>query len=332
MARARCRTPEEVAWIMENVPKMTTADARDAFLERFGWVTTYQGWMVWNAKHGISPLKGRPVARTRCERTVKWTEEHEMDAWMCEHDQGQPRADIIDEFEREFGFRLTGEQVSANRQLHERQVKRQKPGGRQWDVPVGTEVVRKGYVWVKVSMWPEKKGTKDNWMPKSIVEYERLNGKVPDGCNVVFADGDQTNFDPKNLVAVPKKLIGIMNSLGGWSTREELESVMALAKLKLAIGDVENGDRTCWRCGRTFRPSYRTAGSESVRTCPRCVAEGHKAPPRLTGKAGIRACSVCGELFTADKVSQRRCRKCIDAMPKGNIKAQRSRYERTGRR
>ena len=331
MARARCRTPEEVAWLMENVPKMTTDEARDAFLERFGWVTTYQGWMVWNAKHGISPLKRRPVARTRCERTVKWTEEHEMDAWMCEHDHGQPRADIIDEFEREFGFRLTGEQVSANRQLHERQVKRQKPGGLQWDVPVGTEVVRKGYVWVKVSMWPEKKGTKDNWRPKSIVEYERLNGKVPDGCNVVFADGDMRNFDVDNLVPVPFNLIGIINGkFGGWHDRESLELAIANAKLTTAIKDAEFRERRCAVCGDTFKPNREY--NEPQRTCPKCLAAGKMAKPRKVKEYPGRVCAVCGEEFTANDRQQRRCRKCIDAMPKGNIAAQRNRYIKTGRR
>lgn len=328
---ARRRTPEEVAWLTENIPLMHVDKARDAFLERFGWVPSYQGWMVWAAKHKLRCKKDGPrPANQRCERKVFWCREPEMDAWMCEHDHGQHITDIIDDFEAEFGFRLTRTQVSANRAIHDRKPRRDMRG-RRCSVPVGAERVKKGAVWVKVRDVPDKAGTKDNWMPKSRYVYEREVGPVPEGHQIVFADGDMRNFDVDNLVPVPFNLIGIINgNFGGWHDRESLELAIAHAKLATAIKDAEFRERRCAVCGDTFKPNREY--KEPTRTCPKCLAAGKMAKPRQVKEYQGRVCAVCGEEFTANDSQQRRCRKCIDAMPKGNIAAQRNRYIKTGRR
>ena len=43
-----------------------------------------------------------------------------------------------------------------------------------------------------------------DWIPLHRVEWERLNGPLPDGYIVLFADGDKRNFAAHNLVAVSK--------------------------------------------------------------------------------------------------------------------------------
>ena len=41
-----------------------------------------------------------------------------------------------------------------------------------------------------------------DWRPKHIVEWEKVNGPVPKGQYIIFADGNRFNFDPDNLLLV----------------------------------------------------------------------------------------------------------------------------------
>lgn len=75
--------------------------------------------------------------------------------------------------------------------------------------PVGTEREwSDGHVYVKFRepMKTDRHGHKC-WMPKSRMVWEQANGmKVPDGHVIRFADGDNRNFDPDNLVPLPRKV------------------------------------------------------------------------------------------------------------------------------
>jgi len=74
-------------------------------------------------------------------------------------------------------------------------------------VPVGSERVSKGYVWVKVREHYDPDGHndwRDLWVPKHRHVWELGHGPLPAGSMVVFADHDTRNFDPGNLVAMTK--------------------------------------------------------------------------------------------------------------------------------
>lgn len=110
-----------------------------------------------------------------------------------------------------------------------------KGGAFNWSeiIPVGTERVRTtGYTDVKVADRPSVIGGRDNWQPKQRVVYEQHHGPIPEGWNVVFADGDKTNFDPENLVAAPRGLLGIMHKQNiPHCDRESFEVAVNIAKL-----------------------------------------------------------------------------------------------------
>lgn len=71
--------------------------------------------------------------------------------------------------------------------------------------PVGTERVNADdYVDIKVAD-PNK------WKGKHIIVWEEHNGLVPDGCVIIFGDGNRRNFDPDNLIMVSRKQLATLN-------------------------------------------------------------------------------------------------------------------------
>lgn len=139
--------------------------------------------------------------------------------------------------------------------------------------PVGSEYVGKdGVVMVKVAEWPSKPGSKDNWRPKQRVVWERANGReLRRDEMVLFADHDGRNFDPGNLVAVPRRYIGAMRGLAAWSDAETCRAALAAAMVEVAANDAQSRCAECARCGRTFaydHSLYRGRNRPSL--CPEC--------------------------------------------------------------
>ena len=148
--------------------------------------------------------------------------------------------------------------------------------------PIGYERVdaKDGYVYVKVKDTPQanvRGRFNDNFRPKHHVAWERANGvPVPPSTMIVFADHDKRNFDPANLVAVPRSIWAVISRKGlPYRDAASLKECMALAELYCGIAKAERSDRECGACGRTFRPRYRHQA-----TCDACLAAGKKAPRR----------------------------------------------------
>lgn len=263
----------------------------------------------------------------RAVRAVRWSREPEKQAWMEAHDRGQEAALLSMEFEGAFGFPLAGPQVSLWRSTNGRQARRSHGGGKP-PSPVGSERdTGRGYVLVKVAEHPRVPQSKDNWRMKHVLAYERAHGPVPEGCVVVFADRDHSNFSPGNLVAVPRSLLGLLNGPGApeWRDAETLSAAVAAVSLDRAIVAAEAAaPRRCGVCGRLFVPPAREDNASCcrrARTCPDCLAQGRKSKGTKTVKFTAR-CAVCGREFEAERAGQRRCRECISRLPKWGAEAQ----------
>ncbi len=79
------------------------------------------------------------------------------------------------------------------------------------EVPVGTERIEKdGYLIVKI---PTKTGMSSHkyWKYKHHIVWENEYGAIPKGHNVIFADGNNRNFDINNLVLVSNAELAYMN-------------------------------------------------------------------------------------------------------------------------
>lgn len=190
--------------------------------------------------------------------------------------------------------------------------------------PVGAERMGKdGYVMVKVAERPSVPQTKDNWRLRHHLVWEEANGRpVPDGHVVMFADGDKRNFDPANLVAVPRRYVCQLNNPGlpSCSDAATLGACIALCDMHAALADAEGRrPRECGVCGREFTPTAAQARfPKPVRTCPECRAAGRRAKGGTGSAAG--ECAVCGAAF-AGKRGQRRCPECIAEHPKWSVGA-----------
>lgn len=125
-------------------------------------------------------------------------------------------------------------------------VVQDRPDG--WIKPVGYERVdkRDGYVWVKVkdTLQANVPGSfNDNFRLKHHVVWEAANGMpVPPHTMIVFADRDKRNFDPANLVAVPRELWSVISRrrLAYWDA-ESLRAAMNVARLDRARRAVSLG-------------------------------------------------------------------------------------------
>lgn len=91
---------------------------------------------------------------------------------------------------------------------------------------VGDEIIDKnGYIQIKI--------TQPNvWKPKARYIYEQHYGELDNSKQVIFADGNNRNFEIDNLIAVTKAEMLIMNQRGLYKRNKELTKVGAnIAKL-----------------------------------------------------------------------------------------------------
>jgi len=70
-------------------------------------------------------------------------------------------------------------------------------------LPVGTVRMDGDGVWLrKVADIPGDR--RASWRPVHVLQWEAINGPVPDGCLIVFADRDRNNFSPANLICLTR--------------------------------------------------------------------------------------------------------------------------------
>lgn len=185
---------------------------------------------------------------------------------------GHSEAEIRAAFSERFGIELTEAQIASFKQSHgvrsgtvggrfragEESVNKGRPQSewmspeaierskatrfRKGELPhntraIGEERVTKdGYTEVHVRQHRLERQN-DQWVMKHRLVWERANGRpVPEGCSVIFCDGDRTNFDPGNLMCVTRGELLLMNLGGtGWCDRETAEAARELARVRQAI-------------------------------------------------------------------------------------------------
>lgn len=333
----RTWTADEIRWLRENYRFGTIAYTCEAFEREFGRPVSRHAMYAQANRHGLCKNVHGDVRDAPAETRIRWSEPGfaEMREWMLENDEGESVFPTIERFRERFGITLNRSQVSQFRAVYGTK-RRKSHGGGKPNRPVGSERLGKdGYIMVKVAEWPTVPQSKDNWRFKHHVVWEQANGRpVPDGCTVFFADRDKRNFDPGNLVAVPRKYIGQLNNpaLPEYSDRETLLACIALCDLRSGVRDAENATRTCEVCGCRFEPTARQRLYRyPVKTCPECRAAGKKARGER-GDGKPTACAVCGAKFNRERSNARRCPACVAAEPKLSVKQHARKYKCTGKR
>lgn len=94
--------------------------------------------------------------------------------------------------------------------------------------PVGSERISKdGYIEVKVAE-PNK------WRLKQRVVYEETKGKIPEGCPIIFLDGNKRNFDIDNLRCITRSELLYLNCNWLNNSNEITETGILMARLDRA--------------------------------------------------------------------------------------------------
>lgn len=94
--------------------------------------------------------------------------------------------------------------------------------------PVGSERISKdGYIEVKVAE-PNK------WRLKQRVVYEEAKGEIPEGCPIIFLDGNKRNFDIDNLKCITRSELLYLNCNGLNNSNEITETGILMARLDRA--------------------------------------------------------------------------------------------------
>lgn len=298
----RRKTAGEAAWLAERYPTTPNAELADAFEREFGWRVEPGNIACWAHDRGLRKDSGY----------VEWSSHPEYGEFLLGFIPGHGEREIADAFEREFGIRLTRSQVkNAKTRLGVTSGThggRFEPGREAWnrgrpqaewmppesvertratrfrpgqlphnarDLPVGSErVTRDGYVEVKVADRPSGEGpAHDNWRPKAHLVWEEANGRaLRPGEVVVFADGNRSNLDPDNLVAMTRAEHNVIATRGiPYADRETCETAVRIARVKMAASRASMRPRRCGRCGREFSPRF---GRQ--RTCDACLGREGK--------------------------------------------------------
>lgn len=123
-----------------------------------------------------------------------------------------------------------------------------KPGVRQGVAtklykPIGTERISKdGYRERKIN---DDLPLNRRWRGIHLIEWERLNGPVPEGHRLKCLDGDKLNTDPSNWEAIPYALAPRLNGRFGRGYDEapaELKpTILATAKLEHRLREISKG-------------------------------------------------------------------------------------------
>lgn len=179
----------------------------------------------------------------------------EEDRWLSEHSRDGSYLEVAAEFNRIFGQTRTPGviKVHCNRALHAG-FKNQKYSN---SFPIGTEVIRCGFVWVKVSnIHCEKSGKLTssivNWRQKSHIVWEQHYGSAPpEDYTIVFLNRDTKDCRIENLYAVSPRVMREMSKKKWWSTDRELtlaairwcELFYAMKEAEAVRKNIQNGEK-----------------------------------------------------------------------------------------
>lgn len=155
-------------------------------------------------------------------RKVKWTDEHigfikEHQAGITRNELCQLLKDNFDDIPRTLNRNQLQLFLSRTLKIKSDNSGRFEKKNKPWNykkrgyrtarnVKAGTErVTSKGYIQVKVG------DGRHGWQFKHIIEWENVNGKVPDGYCLRFLDNDKGNCCIDNLMLVPRSVHAVLN-------------------------------------------------------------------------------------------------------------------------
>jgi len=102
-------------------------------------------------------------------------------------------------------------------------------------VPVGTEQVRDGYRYRKVT----DTRTRHDWKPVHIILWEQVNGPIPAGHCLCFKDGNREHIEVSNLELITRSEHMQRNTIQRYPPALK-DAIRAIGKLKRTIRKAEH--------------------------------------------------------------------------------------------
>lgn len=238
-------TPEMCQWLKTHYNTVSITELVKQFNDTFN--CDYTKSAVWHKLNRI--IEGGIVRdeHTMITRT-KWTTE--MIDWLKTHYEDDSYNRLAIEINKTFNVKVTGS--SIEHKINRLGLKKSKEAIKRGILPnngcfkkgcipitkkpIGYERKQpNGVTWIKVA-------EPNVFRAKHRVIYEQHHGPVPEGMNVIFADGDKCNFNINNLILVSNAELAVMNTnkLYFKGDGEATKVGHTIAKIKLKIREVEN--------------------------------------------------------------------------------------------
>lgn len=244
-------TEEMKKYIADNCKGKTILDLQIEFNNRFNTNITYKAMKSYLSGHKLK------VGR-RKEKHRKYKDEHIE--FVKNNVKGITLKELTNKFNKEFNMNVSESAIANIKNKHNLQSGivggRFEKGQTSWNkgkkmssyqykrcaptmfkkgnIPanaraIGSERVDKnGYILIKIQDGHKN----ENWIRKHRYLYEQKYGKVPKGYKVIFADGNNRNFDLNNLIVVSDAEELIMNRNNLFKEDTELTKAgVAVAKL-----------------------------------------------------------------------------------------------------
>jgi len=171
---------------------------------------------------------------------MRHTYTKEEDKFLIDNVKGITELELVNKFNKHFNLNLSYKSIKNRK--HRLKIKNglkstnKKENSYKYpkghiphnSVPIGTEVEKDGYIWIKI-----KNGSgKQNWIQKHRLLWEQNKGKIPKGYVLIFKDGNKKNITLDNLELISKKEMLLLNDYGLIFNNKELtESGINIAKL-----------------------------------------------------------------------------------------------------
>lgn len=178
-------TTEMDTVLLDNYLDMKYEDLAKLISEKFG---------VYLSAQSIS----KRVHELKKVKAVQWTKQ--MDDFLIKNYVDIGPKDLASIMSKLFHVKFTA------RSLHDR-AQRLNIRINTMNCPIGTEHVVGKFVRVKVNNLSHKKRKNwhDNWMAKQRYVWEQAYGPIPEDHCIIFADGNNKNYELSNLRCIPIK-------------------------------------------------------------------------------------------------------------------------------
>lgn len=250
----RVYTDEQIEYLRKITPGRYNKEITEMFNKKFG---------TNKSEVAIATVRQRKGIKCTVQHKIQYTNKH-IDYLKKLAKEGLFNKEITEKFNKKFNMNKSERAIRSVRAKHgittsarkkfekghtpwnkglkgldiggkETQFKKgEKPPS--W-VPIGSERITKdGYIQIKIREGQQQR----NWRGKHILIWERENGPLPDGCVIIFGDGDNRNFDIDNLICVSRKqLLGLNRHNLIQSDAELTKTAVNIVDLKYKIADLK---------------------------------------------------------------------------------------------